>query len=159
MKKFRDSPESRCLAGRGFTLIEVVLAVGIIAFCLTAVIGLVGLAVKGTREADVYVRLAGINRRVVADIQRQPFLTISGTLSSSQAVKSYYDLTGNPLTDLYGSNLTANKGEKYFECEIRNVTPASGYSSNAKILGIRIRWPHPNYAETNSSITSVLNSR
>lgn len=161
MKQEYDSDPrgQRHFAGRGFTLIEVLLAVGIIAFCLTAVIGLVGLAINGTRDADVSVRLAGVNRRVVSDIQRQPFSTINGALSSSQTVKSYYDQRGNPLTDLYGTNLTATKGEKYFECEIRNVTPATGYSSNARILGIQIRWPYPNYAETNSSIASVLNSR
>lgn len=146
--------------GSGFTLVEVVVAVGIIAFALTAIIGLTGLAVQGTKDADLYGRLASINRRIAADFQGSAYLAVSGSFAAVGAnTTSYYDYYGTPLTDCYGNPISANKGNKYFQCTVTNATPATGYPGTAKLLRVQIRWPYPQLTGTDTSIISVINWR
>jgi uncharacterized protein (TIGR02598 family) len=163
----RRFKESR---GAGFTLVEVVLAIAIIAFALTAILGLVGLAVQGTKDADLYARLALINRRVVSEFQSQPFLVVTGSFAVHPTNTSYYDLYGTPLTDCYGNPIAANTNAKYFQCDVTNsklVSPApilSGTDNtaliqNAAMMQVKIRWPWPQLTGTDTTVTSIVNYR
>ncbi|MGB8353721.1 MAG: prepilin-type N-terminal cleavage/methylation domain-containing protein [Chthoniobacteraceae bacterium] len=158
----------------GFTLIEVVLAVGIIAFALTAVFGLMGLAVQGTKDADVYARLGDINKRLVSSFQSQPFATVTNRVTTNVIATSYYDYYGNPLTDCYGATNAANTNAPFFRCDVSNVTPATNsvnatnynllqYSTNSAVLQIKTTWPYVSSSSTPSNndynVFSVLNTR
>lgn len=127
----------------GFTLIEVVLAFGLVAFVLTAILGLASLATSGTKTADLNARLAAITERVVAEYQGRPFSSALTGLPTN----SFFDFSGAPST---------NASEIYFRCDIRQITNA-GASTNYAVLDLMIRWPTPHLTSTNETLFSVFN--
>lgn len=134
----------------GFTLVDVVLALAMIAFAFTAVFGLVGLALQETRKADLYNRLASIHERVSSMYQSQYFTSASSVLSSKTTL--FFDYSGTPVGTGSG---TATSGT-YFRCVLM---PVATSSSNIVIEQVKIDWPCPQYTSTDSSIFSILNYR
>lgn len=127
---------------RAFSLVEVVLAVGITSFILIAVFGMTAVAVKGTREADINARLAEITRLETSLCQMEHFASYKAALPAT----NYYNIWSTPIDPAYG----------YFRCDLSNVTPA-GTSSNLVLVQLMIRWPVPQLAYTNTSIISLAN--
>jgi len=127
---------------RGFTLIEVAIAVGIVAFVFIALLGLTSLAVQGAGTADFNAKLSLLMGRLAASCQAQPFSTVAASLPATQ----YYDINGTPEA---ASNA-------YFTCEVTDVTPAST-SPNLKLLRVRISWPGSRLTSNNESIISICN--
>ncbi len=65
-----------------FTLVEVVIAVGLVAFVLTAILGLVAIAANETKNADLKARLAWITEQVTSEYQSQRFSNRAGERSN-----------------------------------------------------------------------------
>lgn len=83
----------------GFTLVEVVLATGISASCITILIGLFALGLKNTRDSQIYSAVAlvseNIRSRLLADWdwpmpQNQPLSYTNGIYQTN----FYYNLEG-----------------------------------------------------------------
>ncbi len=128
----------------GFSLIEVILAVGLMAFVLSAILGLVTLAVQGTKRADLDARLVVLTSRVTAGYQNRDFASALSELSTNAT--TYYNLYGTPT----------NAAAAYFRCDAANATPA-GNSTNFAILRFQICWPYPQLSSTNLYVTSIGN--
>lgn len=132
----------------GFTLIEVVIAVGLVAFVLTAILGLVAMAVNETKNADLKARLAWITEGVTSESQSQRFSTMLASLPKT----NYWDYSGMQLTNDTGA---------YFSCVVLNVTPPPASTNfttnNIALLQLAIRWPYPQSTSTNVSVISVFN--
>ena len=93
-----------------FSLVEVVIAVGLVGFVLTAILGLAALAANETKNADLKARLAWITESVTSEYQSQRFSAALGSLPAA----NYRDFSGMPLPDSNGA---------YFRCDVVNVTP------------------------------------
>ena len=63
----------RALRPGAFTLVEVVIAVGLVAFVLTAILGLVAIAANETKNADLKARLTWITEEMNSEFQSQRF--------------------------------------------------------------------------------------
>ncbi len=63
----------RVLAGAGFSLIEVVLALGVITFVLVAVLGLLPVGIQTFRESTADTRAAQMARAIFATLRTEPF--------------------------------------------------------------------------------------
>lgn len=148
-------PPSPRYAPRAFSLIEVVVAVGIFALGMVAVVGLfapVARSVGSTADADAAARVADALR---AKLQSMPFATVAGLLKQSTGssheitladARVDYDLSRDPQllfasrdgskVGAYGDAVWLNAvtrrgwdGEKFFEIAlIRNetVSPKAG---------------------------------
>jgi type II secretory pathway pseudopilin PulG len=126
-----------------FTLVEVVIAVGLVGFVLTAILGLAALAANETKNADLKARLAWITESTTSEFQSQRFSTALGDLP----VTTYRDFSGMPLPDANGA---------YFRCDVLNVTPVPS-SPNFALLQLTIRWPSPSLTSKNVSLISLFN--
>ena len=116
-------------------LIEVVIAVGLVAFVLTAILGLVAIAANETKNADLKARLAWITEQVTSEYQSQRF---SNALAS---------LPTNWTLDYEGMPVPTNSPNAYFVCDVSNVTPTNAtnpsYPTNyIALLQVRTRWPY-----------------
>ena len=148
---FSDTEARRALDLRtsaAFTLVEVVIAVGLVAFVLTAILGLVAIAANETKNADLKARLAWITEQVTSEYQSQRF---SNALAGVPAT-NYWDYSG----------MSTNAAGAYFVCEISNVTPTSptnpAFPTNyIALLQVRTRWPSPQLTSTNVSVISLFN--
>ena len=103
-----------------FTLIEVVIAVGLVAFVLTAILGLVAIAANETKNADLKARLAWITEQVTSEYQSQRFTLASGCPDQW----SVNQRTGRFLLGYSGMRQTNSDGA-YFICSVWNVTPTN----------------------------------
>jgi uncharacterized protein (TIGR02598 family) len=131
-----------------FTLVEVVIAVGLVAFVLTAILGLAVIAANETKNADLKARLAWITERLTSEYQSQRFSTVLGTVPTN----SYWDFSGMPVT---------NTADAYFRCDVTNVTPPPASTNfttnNFALLQVSIRWPNPQLTSTNVCLISLFN--
>ena len=130
-----------------FTLVEVVIAVGLVAFVLTAILGLAAMAANETKNADLKARLAWITERVTSEYQSQRFSSALGSVPTKAPVISYWDYSGMPVADAT---------DAYFQCDVMRVTPQLA-STNFALLQVSIRWPIPQLTSKNVSLISLFN--
>jgi uncharacterized protein (TIGR02598 family) len=135
---------------QAFTLVEVVIAVGLVAFVLTAILGLATMAANETKNGDLKARLAWITESVTSECQSQRFATV---LESTNMPKTnYWDYSGTPVT---------NVQDAYFVCTVSKVTPSpmptNFTTNNFALLQVSIRWPNPQLTSTNVSLISLFN--
>jgi uncharacterized protein (TIGR02598 family) len=131
-----------------FTLIEVVIAVGLVAFVLTAILGLVAIAANETKNADLKARLTWITEQVTAEFQSQRFSSALAGVPTNLA----WDYSGMPVA--------TNSPNAYFLSSVSNVTPmnASDFPTDyLALLQVNTRWPSPQLTSTNVSVISLFN--
>ena len=119
--------------GAAFTLVEVVIAVGLVAFVLTAILGLAAMAANETKNADLKARLAWITESVTSEYQSQRFSAVLGSLPKT----NYWDLFGDAgyriSTDAYFSL-------SRIQCD---AAPRISRQTICALLQVSIRWPYP----------------
>jgi uncharacterized protein (TIGR02598 family) len=147
---FSSHPGARSDLSAAFTLVEVVIAVGLVAFVLTAILGLVAIAANETKNADLKAHLAWITEQVTSQYQSQRFSAALTNVPTNFA----WDYSGMPVP--------TNSPSAYFVCDVLNVTPTNAtipsYPTNyIALLQIRTRWPNPQLTSTNVSVISLFN--
>lgn len=116
---------------RAFSLIEVTLAIGIVAFGLLSVTGLLPVALKTVKDSSAQVSMANIALQVRSEIVQTPFT------NNLDGVSFFYDQEG--------SKTNADKG--YFSASLAVNTPSvpgvdsTSYGSNAKSVTVTVRYP------------------
>ena len=124
-----------------FSLVEVTLALGVAAFCLIAVFGLVPVGVQTNRNATSQTAATSIIAAVVADLRSTPKTTNTSTQFSitfgTNPPSMYFDGAGQFSTtsgpnSRYQLNVTWNSapsGLRYADFKV--TWPASAIPSNA----------------------------
>ena len=99
----------------GFSLVEVVLAIGVVAFGIVALLGMLTLSTGLSRNSDQDTMLATMSRQVTSELRNTAFASLppTGTIL-------YFDADG--------TKLTSNKGAIY-QCQI-NLTADTSYKSS-----------------------------
>lgn len=123
-----------------FSLVEVTLALGIAAFCLIAIFGLMPVGVQTNRNAASQTAATNIIAAVVADLRATP----KGSTTSSQfsitfgtnPPPMYFDGTGQFATTLgansrYQLNITWNGSAGLRYADIKVIWPAAAAPANA----------------------------
>lgn len=139
-----------------FSLVEVVLGVGIVGFVAVAILGLAAVASNSTREADLNSRTAFVMQHVMADLQSRRF-DFSDLTAKPIAVQyggpTWFDAAGSPLPNANG---------KFFTCDVTDVTPTVATpgaplanSINFRLLRLQITTP----VSQNATVISVSNSQ
>ena len=146
------SSESAAKMSAAFTLVEVVIAIGLVAFVLTAILGLVAIAANETKNADLKGRLAWITEQVTSEYQSQRFASALAGIPTNGLI-SYWDYSGLRVT---------NANDSYFLCDVSNVTPTNPPTTNfptnyMALLQVRTRWPSPQLTSTNVTVISLFN--
>jgi type II secretory pathway pseudopilin PulG len=78
---------------RGFSLIEVVLAIGIVSFSLIAILGLLPMALNGERQSQDETHMAHIASQIFADLQARGTFEIA---PNTAPIKVLPYASGNP---------------------------------------------------------------
>ncbi len=121
-----------------FSLIEVTLALGIAAFCLIAVFGLMPVGVQTTRNASSQTAATNIMAAVVADLRALPTTKTTSAqfgIVFGNAKTLYFDGTGQFATSLspnsrYKLNVTWNTANGVGSCS--SVVPCAD---------VKVWWP------------------
>lgn len=140
----RLNPPQRS-ALNSFTLIEVVIAIAIIAFVLVSMLGLMTYASQLGRQADTYSRLSNVMGQVLAQFNSQPY-SISTNCATTNAVY-YFTYEGLPT----------NSSGAYYQCSVTNADLPPWSLTNMMQIQVSVRWPKPQFTSTNIVITSAAN--
>jgi type II secretory pathway pseudopilin PulG len=142
MRRFRPR---RCPGAGSFTLVEVVIAIAVIAFVLVSVLGLLAYTSQLVQQADTYARLSNVGGQVLAQINSQPY-TVSTNEAGTNAA-TYFTYEGIPT----------NSTGAYYQCNFTNANPSTWGIPNVMQIQLTIRWPSPQFVNTNIIITSAVN--
>jgi uncharacterized protein (TIGR02598 family) len=116
-----------------FSLVEVTLAIGIAAFCLIAVFGLMPIGVQTNRNATSQTAATNIVAAVVADLRATP----RGNNTSSQFGITF----GNPKTlyfDGTGQFTTLLSGNSRYQA---NITWNASAPAGSPYADVKVTWP------------------
>jgi uncharacterized protein (TIGR02598 family) len=124
----------------GFSLIEVTLALGVAAFCLIAVFGLLPIGVQTNRNATSQTAATSVMAAVIADLRATPtFNTTStqfGITFGTNPPPLYFDGTGQFTTSLgtnsrYQLNVTWSGSAGLRYADLKVTWPAAATLANA----------------------------
>lgn len=146
-----------------FSLVEVVIAIGVATFVLVSIFGLMAYAAQSVQQADKYARLSTVASQELALVGSQAY---ASTPCGHYAVSggnhgAYYNET-NYYTY---KGLPTNSASAYYRSVVADATPTPLANYPFTVAGqqvmeplqIIIWWPSPGYANSNIIVTSVLN--
>ena len=130
----------------GFSLIEVVLALGITSFTIISIIGLLSFGLQNSRESAEDTNLALITQTTTSLLRSQPFTNIlnSATFATNNTNANYFfDVTGDLTRDATGAPATVPNADSLFACTLARRTPplATPGTTNFIYLQYRFTWP------------------
>jgi len=134
-----------------FTLIEVVLALGLVTFGLVAIMGLLPVALNTGQEASVDTAFAAMDEVVSSTLRARTFVQDQ----TSAAAFFAFDKDGRLLTN---TDAPLELSSAYFTCTATSVV--QGATTNALYYRLQFLWPWPGVnvnPSTNLSTISVVN--
>jgi uncharacterized protein (TIGR02598 family) len=140
---------SRCNPA-GFSLVELTLALGVAAFCLIAVFGLMPVGVQTNRNATSQTRATHIAAAVAADLRGTPRANNTSpqfgiTFGTNRTL--YFDSTGQ-FTTLLGAN-------SQYQLNV-TWTITGGCSTTLPCADLKVTWPAPATSASASGSVEML---
>jgi uncharacterized protein (TIGR02598 family) len=140
-----ESPFVSCSRGRrlfrrneaAFTLVEVVLSLGIFSFALLSVLGLMATGLSTVKNSSTNQAITNVNRELRATLQATPFTNlVIGTPATYYFTASGYITTasGTAANAPFYTAVMAPAAPTY---------PAGGTSANAFSVSVSIAYPYP----------------
>jgi uncharacterized protein (TIGR02598 family) len=122
-----------------FSLVEVVLALGIFSFAILAIVGLMATGISTVQNSSTNMAIANISRSLRASVQATPFTNwvSGGSPVSYTSTTNYYTVNGYPTT---------TPGNYFYTAALipaAPVYPSGLTSTNACIVGAIIYYPYP----------------
>jgi uncharacterized protein (TIGR02598 family) len=129
----------RSCKNSSFSLVEVTLAIGIAAFCLIAVFGLMPVGVQTNRNATSQTAATSIIASVVADLRATPIANSTSSqfgITFGTNATLYFDSAGQFSTSLaansrYQLNVTWNGSAALRYADLKVTWPAAATAANA----------------------------
>ncbi len=89
----------RGVSCRGFSLVEVVIAIGVIAFAFIPMVGMLPMGLNLSKQAIDTTVEAQIAQQLTTQVQQTDFSRLDELATASTATPSYFDDQGNKVTD------------------------------------------------------------
>jgi len=147
---------------RAFSLIEVVIAVGIFAFAVVAIFGLMSVGLRSGRESANDLALGLMTQTVSSVLRVQGFssnLNNAAYGSANTTPNFYFNLDGDLARDASGVPSTT-ASTNYYGCAVARSS-ASFQTTNAMLLRLVFTWPMqapPANRQTRVVLTSMVNN-
>ena len=145
----------------GFSLVEVTLALGVAAFCLIAVFGLMPVGVQINRNATSQTAATNIMAAVVADLRATPATTTTSSqfrMTFGTAKSLYFDSQGRASCDLAGLQQAdcASPWNPALQTRYRlNVSWNASAPAGLAYADVKVTWPAA-ATSTNASGSSEM---
>jgi uncharacterized protein (TIGR02598 family) len=138
-------PDRRGL--RSFSLVEVVIAVGIFSFCVVSLISLIGLSLSSSRDTKSTSAVAAALRSIDANVRAIPLTT----LTNLTATNYYFDIAGNTTSN--------NAANLYYQATVTRISSNSVASTCSVTNGnrfflwsVNLKYPPPKYTSSYSQL-------
>ncbi len=151
----------------GFSLIEVVIALGIISFCMIGVLGLIALSANYSGQSSRETAFALMAQSTISNLRSRgfslintPALPTQGTLDDATP-DFYYDVNGRVALKSDGTVDTSPHSDSIYGCTVTRYSPNNQTSANVIFLRLEFSWPIVAPAVNRQKIdvyTSISNS-
>jgi uncharacterized protein (TIGR02598 family) len=160
----RPDPAIRFNRFSGFSLVEVVLAIGIVSFALLTIIGLLTISLSASRGAAEDTNLALMSPTVASVLNAQGFTSVMANTAyaATAATPAYYFDINNEMTrDGNGNPISTPNANSIYACTITRRTPVL-FQATSNIVYLQLKFTWPLTASANSRqqkivFTSVAN--
>jgi uncharacterized protein (TIGR02598 family) len=135
------------------TLVEVVIAIGIISIAIVPLIGILSVGLNSGNAANEDLALAAIVSYMQSDLRTRSCTTNAWTAGSNAAFDmltnatfartNFFDAQGSWVTN--GALAGPNLARALYAVTVTDATNAG----NGIDYSILVRWPHPSYGKTN----------
>lgn len=132
----------------GFTLVEVVLALGLCSFALLSLMSLMPVSLDSARHALEISRVAKAFQKVASELTQRKF----GDIETMSTVSYYFDYEGS-TTDAQGNPYTAGSAEKYFTVSAH--VEASPIANHSATNLLRVTLEAQTRSESNVGSTTI----
>jgi len=143
VRKIPRSPG--CAIRRGFSLIEVVLALGLVSFALLAMTGLLSLGFTSSRESVEDTNLALASETALSVLRSHGFVSVSANADyepGDAAPDFYFDASGSLAVDANGLPATAPDSETQYACTVTRFAPTLDQATTHLLyLRLEFTWP------------------
>jgi uncharacterized protein (TIGR02598 family) len=142
MKHFSACREGRYnghCRSRGFSLIEVVLALGVASFALIAVVALLPVGIQSTKDSLEESGAVNVISQVVADRRASP-LTAQSMLYQLPILNTAMSATSQSFLVTDYDQLTSTASQAQYRVDYRIVPPVTG-SLDSYQMWLRVSWP------------------
>jgi len=119
----KNSTPSIAVAGAGFTLVEIVISLGIVSFAIVALVGLLAVSMGSSRDSAEDTAIATMARQVTAEIRSEKFNNLS------MSKDYYFDGDARFLTNDIGNADTQTKARAVYLCKM-TLTADTKFSTN-----------------------------
>ncbi len=134
---------------KGFSLIEVALAIGVTGFCLTVLIGLLPVGLASNRESFEQTTAASLANLIVTDLEAAPptapasspqyQISIPSSGAAAAVIKTLFFQQNESALPSSTATATAAQDPAYRATITLTAPPAN--SRGATVVWIRITWP------------------
>ena len=128
---------------KAFSLIEVVIALGIFSFAIVAILGLFSISLASSRESSDDTRSAAMVSQVVDALRAKPFEELQTSLTASNALFMF---------DQEGALLTGT-GSPTYQCTVRTTS-----ESSSSLLSLQLTITNPS-GTTRVNYATIANYR
>lgn len=140
----------------GFSLIEIALALGIFAFAIVAILGLLAVSMNSDKGAAVDSTLSQMTGTAISYLRSQGYTAVhtnAAFIATDTTSDFFFDSSGQLAVAVTGAPLTTAQLDSMYGCTVtRKVTT----SANMDYLNLEFRWPVS--APTNRQETRTINA-
>lgn len=130
----------------GFSLVEVLVAMGIFSFAIVAVFSLLSISIKSDKSAASDTCLLQMATTAMGIVKSQGFSAVKSTtatpLYDGSAPAMYFDVNGQIMLTSSGRPNTVTPSNSYYSCAIKRKTPSiTPATTNMIYLQLNFKWP------------------
>jgi len=156
MRPARRKLPARSQCDRGFSLVETVIAVGIFAFAIVAIFGLLTAALRSNKDAASDTALAQMAETAVNVLRTQPFASFATNTAYSAnntSASYYFDIAGQLARTSSNTPATAPQSDSLYSCSVQRMS-----TSSTNFYQIRLIFKWPISAASTNQKTSIINA-
>lgn len=147
---------------RAFSLVEVVLALGIFAFAIIALFGLISASLQSSRESASDLSLGLMTQTVSSVLKMEGFASAATNAAYGTNTSDifFFNSDGELARGAGGKPVSAAQTNSFFTCAVTRVQPAGLSTTNALAFRVVFSWPHnaPRaQRQTRTVLTSLAN--
>ena len=123
-----------------FVLIEIVLALGIFAFAVVAILGLLSVCLSSEKTSSTDTALSFATQTAVTTLRGQGFGAVStNTAYAGTSPIFFFDSGGTISLDSTGALASTPQADSIYSCTVKRTV--SGNSANLLLLQFKFNWP------------------
>jgi uncharacterized protein (TIGR02598 family) len=133
-----------------FTLVEVVLALGVITFGLVVILALIPVSIHSSKQSSEDMALSLMTQSTIADLHKQGLTTLAALVPTSGTISYYFDANGRLLTSSTGA---------LYSCTAKPIAPsavASANTTSTNFIYVQLQFVWPTTAPAANQQKTVL---